>query len=367
MESQQISDVERIRGFLSGLRNVSRARKNQRFVRKVKDDFGFDDIEFGEPLKEIPQMFKTDVLSFVGYIEEKKRMSFEVIGKKGEEITKKVLPYVHRWTALYRRGILAKLYQLETFLGYDVDQVTMITLTTFQRGEDPEKCLLRLLQYYNRLFKIFRKCFGTQDYFYILEPHQTGYAHMHIMYMKAFTDAEKDKIKSLWSRLYGMGSYEHGVHFSEPRSSSNGAFTAGSIAHVRGYLMKYISKGLHSESMSYAELLFNALIRKHKIRLWGCSRNFSAVMKKPVVPESQDWECTEIRQYYNEEFVGVYWSKEYGLKPGIIKVWKYVISLPMIFKSDLEKEKLGQIKIEYDKLKNVYSIFEPVWVPVACV
>lgn len=32
-----------------------------------------------------------------------------------------------------------------------------------------------------------------------------------------------------------------------------------------------------------------------------------------------------------------------------------------MFQSDLEKEKLRQIRIEYDEIKNVYSIFEPGW------
>lgn len=55
------------------------------------------------------------------------------------------------------------------------------------------------------------------------------------------------------------------------------------------------------------------------------------------------------------------------LRPETVKIWKYVLSLPMVFKSYLEKNILGQIKIVYDKIKNLYSIFEPVWVPVGVV
>lgn len=60
-----------------------------------------------------------------------------------------------------------------------------------------------------------------------------------------------------------------------------------------------------------------------------------------------------------------FWTKEAGLRPDIVKTWKYILSLPIIFESYLRREKLGQIQIVYDNIKKLYSIFEPVWVSVS--
>jgi len=353
------NDMDKVRSFLAGPCSSGAS----------------DEIRFGRALKKIPVKFRADVLNYVSYLKETAEKSFIVTHRNiitGVE-TEKELPYIHRWTELYRRGFLAKMYQLEAYLGENISDATMITLTTSQRGFDPEQCLFKLLDAYNKLFKILRKKFGTLDYFYILEPHKTGYPHMHIMYLKKFTESEKLDIKLRWSEKYGAGSFKNGVDFSEPRASDSGEFAAGSISRVRGYLMKYISKGLHAETMQPYELLFNALLKKNKIRLYNCSRNFSKIMKKADKPENKDCECIRVELVqpgYKEasdddkpKFSQAIFIKGRKMVTPMIKVFKYVQSLPFLMSIDeYRRDSLGW-KIEYDSGNCRYNLFEPVYIP----
>lgn len=371
-----LTDTDKVREYLAKKRDSLKAAvyavKNDRFLRKpAKNDSPFYEIEFGEELKEIPAKYRTDVLNFIGYIEEKKNITFEAKFRNkntGEEkIREKPIPYVHRWTAVYRRAILAKFYQLEYALGDNVDGVSMLTLTVSQRGKDPEECLFILKKYYNLLFKLLRKLYGTNDYFYVLEPHKTGYPHMHVFYLRSFSAAEQAHIRSIWSDFYGVADYDVGVNFSEPRASDNGNFTAGSIARVRGYLMKYISKGLHSESMKPAELLFNALLKKTRSRLWGCSRRFSQIMKKPVADGSGEWECIEVIEKDNGEFLRVRWTKDGGLNPETVKTWKLFNTVPTwCFKGTKSEAEYQLHGFKLEEFGEFTRIFEPVWLPVSC-
>lgn len=367
------TDAEKVREYLAKKREALKAAayavKNERFLqRPAKDDSPFDEIEFGEELKEIPEKYKKDVLNFVGYIEDKKNYTFEAKfrnKKTGEEKKSgKQIPYVHRWTSIYRKSILAKFYQLESALGEDIRGVSLITLTVSQRGKDPEECLSVLKKYYNLLFKLLRKLYGTNDYFYTLEPHKTGYPHMHILYLRSFSASEKERIRSIWSDFYGVADHDIGVNFSEPRASQDKTFAAGSIARVRGYLMKYVSKGLHSESMKPYELLFNALLKKTKTRLWGSSRHFSQIMRKPDKFESEEWECVEVIEKNQGEFVRVRWTKEGGLNPETVRTWKLYNTVPTWCMSDrsLADYKLRGFKLE--EFGEFTRISEPVWVPV---
>lgn len=90
-----------------------------------------------------------------------------------------------------------------------------------------------------------------------------------------------------------------------------------------------------------ASLLFNALLKKHSIRLWGCSRRYSKIMKNSESNDSEDWECEEVSQYRatraedqtDDNLIGVIWSKKYGLRPDFVQTWKYILSTPMLLKA----------------------------------
>jgi len=378
VDTIHISDEDKIRNFLSDLqlKPHSSNKKNRRakdFINGVKKEYSL----FGQPLKNIPRQFKKCVSNFTGYLADTARRTFKITTKRGTGVEEKSIVYIHRWTPLYRRGLLAKFYQLENSLTQDqLKNVTMITLTTSQRGEDQEECLLKLVKYYNRLFKLLRYYIGTINYFYILEPHKSGYAHLHIMYMKILTDAEKKIITDAWTTKYGMGSYK-GINFSEPKESLDGTCFSGSVKFVRCYLMKYVSKGLHSESMSKGELLFNSLLKKHKIRLWGCSRNFSKIMKKPEKPLSEDYECLKVEMYQDDEFVSLLYPipKLEELKPTHKYEWVFLQSVTKITDKLAKKIKQELLKLDVSKTEVIdkhgnctyseeYLLYEPILVPL---
>jgi Putative rep protein (DUF1424) len=373
-----ISDEDKIRNFLSDLKLKSHSsnKKNRRtkdFINGVKKEYSL----FGQPLNHIPRQFKKCVANFTGYLADTARRTFKITTKQGDGVKDKSIGYIHRWTPVYRRSILAKMYQLENSLtDEEKKNITMITLTTSQRGEDQEECLLKLLKYYNLLLKLLRYHIGTIDYFYMLEPHETGYVHLHLMYMKILTDAEKKIITNAWTKKYGVGVIE-GINFSEPKASKDGKCFSGSIKFVRSYLMKYVSKGLHSESMSKGELLFNSLLKKHKIRLWGCSRNFSKIMKRPKKPLSEDYECLKVEMYQDDEFVSLLYPipKLEELKPTHKYEWVFLQSVTKITDKLVKKIKQELLKLEVSKTEFIdkhgnssyteeYLLYEPVLVPL---
>lgn len=357
------------------------------------------------PLMEIPKQYMGDVLNFIGYLSSTASLQFKITFRNlvtGEGFIK-YKPYVHRWTNIYRKSILAKMYQLEAYLGNEVSDLEFISLTAYQKDSNRLQNLHDLCEYRKKLLDLLRWKFGTIDYVWMFEPHESGYPHLHLVYFKKLTDAEKESLKKLWSEKYGMGSYDVGLKFSTPRASDNGFFVEGTIGRIRGYLMKYLAKGLNHDTesfheyvingksvkldMSLHELLFNSLLKKTKTRLWGCSRNFSKIMKRPEPEQSvKDWECIQVGQLYapydesetQEEReahqVTVLWDKEAGLRPDSIKTWKLIESASSISQQLKEKADFNGWKIEYapflcispktglkvGELSN-YNIFEPVY------
>ncbi|MCO5383197.1 MAG: hypothetical protein NHB15_14905 [Methanosarcina barkeri] len=96
-------------------------------------------------------------------------------------------------------------------------------------------------------------------------------------------------------------------------------------------------------------------------------------MKNSESNDSEDWECEEVSQYRatraedqtDDNLIGVIWSKKYGLRPDFVQTWKYILSTPMLFKSDMDRARLGLIKIEdHPERLQRYSVFESVYILV---
>ena len=216
----------------------------------------------------------------------------------------KTVEYVHRWTKTYRRGWLSKLYLLENYIRQNPSPVTMLTLTTYQDGQYSkrmrggntvarEESFELLKQGWKWLSMVLRKEFGGSfDYLTIMEPHESGYPHMHIPIFHDIPEHVREKVQRLWSEKYGFGSAEHGVNFQEGMDFSIGE-SRTDIQSLRNYLMKYLSKGFLGTGSKFGdanltpgELVFNALVWKYQYRIFGSSRHLSQVMKyqKPPTP-----------------------------------------------------------------------------------
>lgn len=336
-----------------------------KLIQKIRKEF----TQFGQELKRIPAQFGEDVRRFVNYLSDTAKIFFKItnryVFKDGNEVTEAhKIPYIHRWTDIYRKSILAKLYQLEEALTPEqLSQVTLITLTVSQRHKDQEDCLRSLMKNYTKMMDVLRHKFGAVDYFYILEPHKTGYVHMHLVYMKLLNNNDKRWIVSTWENRYGAGSHK-GFNFSEPKASQDGSCEAGKISHFRSYVMKYLSKGLRSETMSNQELLFNALLKKTGIRLWNCSRNFSRIMKAPINEDSEAlaaFECLCVELFdgsYEDEADGfisqIYPKSEHNYKSAVSQL--IVISEPEPKRSLVPKSlEPGSHKKSSRKQKKVYT------------
>lgn len=355
----------------------------------------------GRPLTEIPKQYLKDVVSFVGYVADTAKREFCIKMKNtvtGAFLTK-FKPYVHRWTSIYKKGILAKMYQLEAYTGNEIEDVEFITLTTYQSGTNRESALCKLKEGRKKLLDLLRWRFGTIDYVWVFEPHQSGFSHLHLVYFKKLSESERVSLKTLWHEKYELGDYEHGLSFSDPRASIDGVCVGGSIRSIRNYFMKYVSKGLYSDSsneynflghklpfsMSLGELLFNSLLKKTKTRLWGASRHFSEIMKRPEKEKSEEWECFEVDQCYGnlrdeetfypdetleqrkKRFFSVLWTKDSGLRPKMVKVWKWFNTVPTWI-ADYSKREYALKGIKFEDCSDGFTRFyEPVMVPVEVV
>jgi hypothetical protein len=197
--------------------------------------------------------------------------------------------YIHRWTPIYQKRLMAKLYQLDEWWKEHKGPVTLLTLTTYQAGEHSrsikgeivtiEDSFLLLKDGWDKLSKILRKYLPDLTYIWVIEPHGSGYPHLHILVFAEISQLLQDKIKQLWSEKYKAGSKEHGVDFTTRIPEED-------INSLRNYLMKYIAKGFVITNTKFSEtlwskeqLVFNAIIWKNGFRTFQPSRILQKIMR----------------------------------------------------------------------------------------
>lgn len=262
-------------------------------------------------IKFYPQLREYELLAsqFVNYLHmtDNAKISIEgLIRDKGRIYPKKKdIPYVHRWTECYLASRLAKLYKLEAWVKDNPVPVTMATYTTYHdynkfgrlvnNGYSIEQCFRLLNEGLRNSIKLLRKMRGgVVNYIAVWEPHESGYPHVHVMFLTRLTDAEQEKLRLHWSEVLGVGDYEHGLNFSV-----DSVFQEGEITSIRNYLMKYMAKTLYDgwRDWTPAELVFNAIAwggkrdvfkKKRHYRTFQPSRELSRVMAPD--DERNPWE-----------------------------------------------------------------------------
>lgn len=202
--------------------------------------------------------------------------------------------YVHRWTTPYRKGILAKLYQLEEWYeGLADPGFTMLSLTTYHDTEYSKKRISggytipqafrilndssikirHLLKEYAR-----RDGNGTPDYIWIVEPQlktDSGYPHRHWVLFEELTQERQEQIRRLWSEKYLAGEQ---LQFTVSTPGQK-------IKGLKNYLMKYLGKTFTSTGSKFdedvwspGEVVFNAVAWHWHYRLFGASQDISKIM-----------------------------------------------------------------------------------------
>jgi len=152
-----------------------------------------------------------------------------------------------------------------------------------------EDSFLLLKDGWDKLSKILRKYVTDLTYIWVIEPHSSGYPHLHVIVFADISQLLQDKIKQLWSEKYEVGSKEHGVDFSTRIPDED-------INSLRNYLMKYIAKGFVITNTKFSEtfwtkeiLVFNALIWKNGYRTFQPSRKLQQLMRYNQDRQSSVW------------------------------------------------------------------------------
>lgn len=222
----------------------------------------------------------------------------------------KPMEYAHRFTPTYQKGQIASFYQLEAWMKENPRHVTLLTLTAYQRGKASVQAKgheVGILEAFDSLkwgwdclSKILRKEAPGLDYVLVLEPHKSGYPHIHAFLLtpEPLTQALQDKARYLWEQKYKVGDREHGVDFSFSTPEKP-------IASIRNYLSKYLCKAYYQtvgkypdtdsrNAMTPGRYVFYALVWKYHWRLVQKSNRLAQVMKYTRKDQDTEYQAVEL-------------------------------------------------------------------------
>jgi len=240
---------------------------------------------------------------FVEYLDQCEQKGFFVKGydTKAGEMINHSMAYANRWGPTRRRKLAEKLDRLEYWFELQQDRpVTMITLTSYHKGESIESAWIKLNESRGKLLKLISKYFDKPDYFWVPEPHKSGYVHYHLAvfaqidnytrdtsnhvgWVRCRTRQDEDiweiangkgiedKFREIWEKKYKTGNHTYGLDFSQKKGD-------GKIQHLKNYLSKYLAKGFLLDKWSTGMLLFNAHLWETGYRMYGASKNIRKIM-----------------------------------------------------------------------------------------
>jgi hypothetical protein len=212
---------------------------------------------------------------FVDYLDKCEQKGFMIKGYdtvKGK-ILNLPMSYDNRWGPSRRRELSEKLKRLEFWFEMQEDRpVTMITLTSYQDGLTIPQAWFNLNKSRGKLLKMIKKYCGDVDYFWVPEPHKSGYVHYHVAVFADIPTELENKLRHLWSTKYKTGSHTYGLDFSQKKNKEN------KIQHLKNYLSKYLEKGFLLKEWSIGMFLFNTHLWDTEFRMYGASTRIRAMM-----------------------------------------------------------------------------------------
>jgi hypothetical protein len=257
-------------------------------AREALDKLKFDDVNY------------TVCSDFVDYLDQCEQKGFMLRGydtKKGV-ILNLPLSYDNRWSPNRRRELSEKLKRLEFWFEEQEDRpVTMITLTSYHEGLSVSSAWHELNKSRGKLLKLIAKYFDNPDYFWVPEPHKSGYVHYHLAVFAKVDNETKDnrgkgiedKFRDLWSRKYKIGNHTYGLDFSQKKGD-------GKIQHLKDYLSKYLQKGFLLDKWTRGMLIFNANLWETGFRMYGASTAIRKMMNiEPDKPSQIVWLETKMQ------------------------------------------------------------------------
>ena len=198
------------------------------------------------------------------------------------------MPYTTRWSDSYKKKMIGKMYAVEEYCKHSGKGViTLLTLTGYQDGNSSINTLRKtntreelfgdsqeksgLKGGWRLLSNLIAKTCPDLENLWVIEPHKSGYPHMHVAVLGYIPKEMQERLARLWSEKYHVGSKEHGINFSVKSIKE-------SVQSIRNYLMKYISKGIGAggnHTWTAAEWVYHAIAWKHQHRYIGMSRSIS--------------------------------------------------------------------------------------------
>jgi hypothetical protein len=238
---------------------------------------------------------------FYNYIEytATKQISFTLVNKKSGQVKQVDIDYIHRWTQTYKNRLLAKMYKLEEWYKQDPELITFFTFTTKQRDfnklEDQYAFLkLNFQKIRDWMRKTYKARTGdsTFNYFWVIEPHKSGFLHLHMMTFCTWTDSEKQHCHDMWCDKYEAGKRE---------AQDIQDIPVMKVDYIRTYLFKYLVKNLFDENQHASHSTFNAVAwfmsRRDTdytgIRFYGSSQYLTKIMKLDKEID-EDWICESV-------------------------------------------------------------------------
>lgn len=200
----------------------------------------------GESESRAIETVQDGIVALDEYIEAKEDATLVLEEEESGDV--RVLPYNHRWTEEYRSMLYAKLKSAESALdrifGEGPTPVTLLTLTAHQTDDSgeprpPGEVLEDLCDGWENFRKaLHRATEGRRtEYLRIVEPHQSGYPHLHVAVFGVADPTLQETVEELWVDRYGVGggaAHSQAVEVARGRSRQ--------MKDVAGYLMKYLGK-----------------------------------------------------------------------------------------------------------------------------
>lgn len=213
------------------------------------------------------------------YDTDNSRLTFYGVDNKTYLPVVSIGEYVHRWRESYRKKLLARFYRLDDWFKDNPCTPTLMTLTTYHEGFLPDQ-ISSVQAGWRKLRDNMYHIIGKFTYFYVLEPHEDGYVHLHALIFNDISDEQRQQIADLWTNKYRLGEQ---VDFKQ-REIAEGIQTG-----PKNYLMKYLSKTFNVNEMEDHVLLFNAAAwymgkkdnNYKRVRFWNCSRDLQPILKLP--------------------------------------------------------------------------------------
>lgn len=169
---------------------------------------------------------------FYDYLISTSKVNYHVAGQNDNGFFIRRKGYKHRWSTPYMRDLLRRLYVLKDWYIIQGNRpVTLVTLTTYQRGLSVPDQLVLLVEAWKKTIKLIRSKKPGIQYFRVLEHHDSGYGHFHVILFDILTKKEKRDIRRIYAEKYQAGSYKHGIDFQEGNKE---------IDHIIAYCLAYV-------------------------------------------------------------------------------------------------------------------------------